>query len=77
MATPMAGVRTGLRDGHVLEAARRRVLGLDLLDALWAGAKLDEDEAMAMTRCAWSNPNGRRHQRARCSGDLSKLCSAA
>ncbi|MFT5564010.1 MAG: hypothetical protein ACI970_000730 [Myxococcota bacterium] len=49
-AVRLRAARTGQRDSQVIEAALRRDLGLDLLDELWAGAELDEDEAMALAR---------------------------
>lgn len=49
-AVRVRAARTGRRDSEVIEEALRRELGLDLLDQLWAGAELDEAEAMALAR---------------------------
>jgi hypothetical protein len=37
--------RTGKADSAVIEESLRRDLGFDLLDRLWAGSDLSEDEA--------------------------------
>ncbi len=43
-----ARARSGSREGEVIERALRRELGLDLLDRLWAGDDLPEEEATAL-----------------------------
>jgi hypothetical protein len=45
-ATRVHAARLGQADSEVIEEALRKLLGLDLLDRLWAKADLDEDEAM-------------------------------
>jgi plasmid stability protein len=47
-AARVYAARTGRGDSDVVEEALRSMLGLDLLDSLWAGADLDEDEAMQL-----------------------------
>jgi hypothetical protein len=47
-AVKVRGARTGKGDSAVIEEALRRDLGLDLIDRLWAGADLGEDEAVAL-----------------------------
>jgi len=47
-AVKVRGARTGKGDSEVIEEALRRDLGLDLIDRLWAGADLGEDEAVAL-----------------------------
>lgn len=49
-AVRLRAARTGQRDSEVIEEALRRELGLDLLDELWAGAELDDDEALDLAR---------------------------
>lgn len=44
-AVRVRAARTGQGDSAVIEAALRRDLGLDLLDRLWAGNNLQEQEA--------------------------------
>jgi Ribbon-helix-helix protein, copG family len=45
-AVRVKAARTGRRDSEVIEDALRRDLGLDLLERIWAGADLNEGEAM-------------------------------
>ena len=47
-AARVHAARTGKADGEVVEEALRKLLGMDLLDRLWATADLDEDEAMGL-----------------------------
>ena len=47
-AAKVHAARTGKADGEVIEEALRRLLGLDLLERLWAKNDLSEDEAMAL-----------------------------
>ena len=47
-AVKVRAARTGKGDGEVIEDALRRDLGMDLLDRMWAGNDLDEDEAMEL-----------------------------
>lgn len=47
-AARVHAARTGQRDSQVIEEAVRRHLGLELLEHLWSGADLSEDEAMAL-----------------------------
>lgn len=47
-AVRVRAARAGKGDSEVIEEARRRDLGLDLLDRLWVKNDLDEDEAMAL-----------------------------
>jgi hypothetical protein len=44
-AVKVRGARTGKGDSEVIEEALRRQLGFDLLDRLWAGTDMVEDEA--------------------------------
>ncbi len=45
-AVRVKAARSGRRDSDVIEEALRRDLGLDLLERVWRGADLDEDEAL-------------------------------
>ena len=47
-AVKVRAARSGRGDSEVIEDALRRDLGLDLLDRLWQGNDLDEDEAMTL-----------------------------
>jgi Ribbon-helix-helix protein, copG family len=47
-AVRVRAARLGKRDSEVIEQALRRDLGLDLLDRLWSGADLDEQQADAL-----------------------------
>lgn len=47
-AAKVHAARTGQADGEVIEEALRRLLGLDLLERLWAKNDLSEDDAMAL-----------------------------
>ncbi len=47
-AVRVRAARTGKGDSEVIEEALRRVLGLDLLERLWAKNDLEENEAMAL-----------------------------
>lgn len=47
-AVKVRGARTGKGDSQVIEEAVRRELGLDLLERLWQGNDLPEDEATAL-----------------------------
>lgn len=47
-AVKVRGARTGKGDSQVIEEAVRRELGLDLLERLWQGNDLLEDEATAL-----------------------------
>jgi hypothetical protein len=47
-AVRVKAARTGRRDSDVIEEALRRDLGFDLLERIWQGADLDEDEAMKL-----------------------------
>jgi hypothetical protein len=47
-AVRVRGARTGKGDSQVIEEALRRELGFDLLERLWRGNDLPEDEAMAL-----------------------------
>ena len=48
-AVKVRAARTGKGDSEVIEEALRRQLGLDLLDRLWAGNDLAEEEAIALS----------------------------
>jgi hypothetical protein len=45
-ATKVAAARSGRREYQVFEAALRRYLGLEEVEAVWARSDLDEDEAL-------------------------------
>ena len=45
-ATKVAAARSGRREYQVFEAALRRYLGLEDVEAVWARSDLDEDEAL-------------------------------
>jgi Ribbon-helix-helix protein, copG family len=45
-AVKIRGARTGKGDSEVIEDALRRDLGLDLLDRLWQGNDLSEEQAL-------------------------------
>lgn len=47
-AVKVRAARTGKGDSEVIEEALRRELGLDLLDRIWAGSDLSEEEARAV-----------------------------
>jgi hypothetical protein len=47
-AVKVRGARTGKGDSEVIEEALRRQLGFDLLDRLWAGNDMVEDEATTL-----------------------------
>ena len=47
-AVKVRAARTGKGDSQVIEDALRKELGLDLVDRLWAGSDLPEDEAAAL-----------------------------
>lgn len=47
-AVKIAGARSGRGDSQVIEDALRRELGLDLLERMWAGSQLSEEDAMAL-----------------------------
>lgn len=49
-AVRIRAARAGKGDSEVIEEALRRDLGLDLLERLWAGSDLGEDEAMTLAR---------------------------
>ncbi len=42
------GARKGIRDSDVFEQAIEKLVGLDVLDDVWARSDLSEDEAMAL-----------------------------
>ncbi len=46
-AVKVRAARTGKGDSEVIEEALRRELGLDLLERLWQGDELPEDQAIA------------------------------
>ncbi len=47
-AVKVRTARTGKADGVIIEEALRRDLGFDLLERLWAGEGLGEEEAMKL-----------------------------
>ena len=47
-AVKIRAARSGKGESLVIEEALRRDLGLDLLERLWAGKRMDEAEAMAL-----------------------------
>jgi Ribbon-helix-helix protein, copG family len=47
-AVKIAGARSGRGDSQVIEDALRRELGLDLLERMWAGNRMSEEDAMAL-----------------------------
>jgi hypothetical protein len=47
-AVKVKAARSGKGDSEVIEDALRRDLGLDMLDRLWPGNSLGEDEALAL-----------------------------
>lgn len=47
-AVKVRAARTGQGDSEVIEAALRRELGFDLLERLWAGNDLSEEDAVAL-----------------------------
>jgi hypothetical protein len=47
-AVKVRGARTGKGDSEVIEEALRRELGFDLLERLWQGADLDDEQALAL-----------------------------
>lgn len=47
-AVKVRGARMGKGDSEVIEEAVRRELGLDLLERLWQGDTMSEDEATAL-----------------------------
>jgi hypothetical protein len=59
-AVRVRGARTGKGDSEVIEEALRRELGFELLDRLWQGSALPEDEAMALATEAQHQTRPRR-----------------
>ncbi|MEX2211268.1 MAG: ribbon-helix-helix protein, CopG family [Gaiellaceae bacterium] len=47
-AVRVKAARTGRRDSDVIEEALRRDLGFELLERAWAGADLDEEDALSV-----------------------------
>ena len=47
-AVRVQAARAGKRDSEVIEEALRRGLGLDLLENIWSGADLAEEEAIRL-----------------------------
>lgn len=47
-AVKVRGARTGKGDSEVIEEALRRELGFDLLERLWQGGDVGEEEALAL-----------------------------
>jgi hypothetical protein len=47
-AVKVRGARTGKGDSEVIEEALRRELGFDLLERLWAGGDLPEQDALEL-----------------------------
>jgi hypothetical protein len=47
-AVKVRAARTGRGESEVIEQALRRELGLDLLDRIWARARMPKDEARAL-----------------------------
>ncbi len=47
-AVKIAGARSGRGDSQVIEDALRRELGLDLLERMWAGNRMSEEDAIAL-----------------------------
>jgi hypothetical protein len=47
-AVKVRGARIGKGDSEVIEAALRRELGFDLLERLWAGNGLSDEDAIAL-----------------------------
>jgi Ribbon-helix-helix protein, copG family len=47
-AVKVRAARTGKADSEVIEEALRRDLGFDLLDRLWEGADMSEEDAMEL-----------------------------
>lgn len=47
-AVKIAAARSGRGDSQVIEDALRRELGLDLLERMWAGNRMSEEDAMAL-----------------------------
>jgi hypothetical protein len=47
-AVRVRAARSGKGESEVIEESLRATLGFDLLDRLWEGADMSEDEAMAL-----------------------------
>jgi hypothetical protein len=47
-AVKVRGARTGKGDSQVIEEALRRELGFDLLERLWQGEDLGEEQALTL-----------------------------
>jgi hypothetical protein len=59
-AVKVRAARTGKGDSEVIEEALRRELGLDLLERLWQGNDLSEEEATALAVKAQHDTRRRR-----------------
>lgn len=59
-AVKLQAARTGTGESAVIEAALRRDLGLDLLERLWRGEGLSEDEAASLVADAQHGTRWRR-----------------
>ena len=57
-AVKVRAARLGKGDSDVIEEALRRVLGLDLLNRLWAANDLDEADALALATEAQHRTRG-------------------
>lgn len=60
-ATRVLAARTGRADSDIVEEALRKMLGLDLLERIWAGADLGDDQAMDLALEAQRSVRGKRH----------------
>lgn len=47
-AVKVRAARSGKGESQIIEEAVRRDLGIDLLERVWAGADLNEEEAMKL-----------------------------
>ncbi len=47
-AVKVRAARTGRRESEIIEEAVRRDLGLELLERIWAKARMPEEEAQAL-----------------------------
>jgi hypothetical protein len=47
-AVKIAAARSGRGDSQVIEDALRRELGLDLLERLWVGNQMSEEDSLAL-----------------------------
>ena len=61
-AVKVRGARTGKGDSEVIEEALRRELGFDLLERLWQGGDVGEEEALELAVEAQHKTRSRRRR---------------